>query len=1008
MAQNIRQNRLFAAEDYTAIYESYVNANLQAYDYDTIRQSMVNYVRDNYPENFNDWIESSEFVAILDLVAQFGHNLAFRVDLNSRNNFLSTAERQDAVYKLAEFLGYQPRRNLAASGALKITSVRTNESVIGSNGNSLGGIEIRYEDTNNIDNLDDFITVMNAVLSPSNQFGSPRKQATINGVLTQFYNLNNKAGQIKFSVSGSAQGTSEAYECVGLEYDTDRKVIREVSPNQTNSFSILYKNDGNGISSNNTGFFVGLKQGTLSYQDFNIQDTIDSLVIDLDATNVNEHDVWVQKINANGTAEESWLKVDNVYGSSTAYNSIMSGERNIFSVKTRENNKISIQFADRRFGNLPRGVFRVWYRTSLNDTYVVRPDDISSQTFSVSYVGFDGNTYTATFGVQLRESITNASSSESLADIKVNAPRIFATQDRMITAQDYSSYLVRQSDNILKIKSVNRTHSGHSRYVDYNEPTGAYANLKLFGTDGSLEKTINYKTDTVEHADVNRIFEEIIKPNIARTNTVNTYYDMNYTAFADLEQQYNVSDIGWQNVVSSGYISTGYFVNTSNNILSVGNISNTYLKYASTDAMIKFVTPSGSKMWARVSSVKNNGLGIDNNLGIPTGRLMNGSGAIVLDANVPQGSVIEMIYPAYARTFSETERLEILEHMNNKVNFTISYDYSTKSWKFSEQMTIDPSPDSADWIMYVDWNSTEEAYTIYLKETIYSFTSTDMTFSNTNNYSALDEYSKKKVRDKIVFVIHNENEVTYNTVYVSELKENNVLHLAMEDKQKDSRPDDPDTFVNVFNNGVDNIRFEWIHVPANNEIIDPSFTNIIDVFTMTRVYDANYRRYLRDASGTVSEPLPPTLDELNQQFKQVSNKKAMSDKIIYRPVKYKPLFGEKADVGLQGRFRVVKVPGTNMTDNEIRSRVVDAVDEFFNIDNWDFGETFYFTELAAYVHKQMSGIISSLVVVPEYNDSVFGDLFQITANTDEIFIPDIGVDNVDIIGSINETTIRMA
>ena len=116
--------------DYTVVYDSYINANFQAYDYATIRSTMVDYVQAKYPENYNDWVESSEFVALLDLIAQFGHNLAFRADLNTRNNFLSTAERQDAVFKLAEFVGYQPRRNVTAFGELKVVSVKTNEQYL--------------------------------------------------------------------------------------------------------------------------------------------------------------------------------------------------------------------------------------------------------------------------------------------------------------------------------------------------------------------------------------------------------------------------------------------------------------------------------------------------------------------------------------------------------------------------------------------------------------------------------------------------------------------------------------------------------------------------------------------------------------------------------------------------------------------------------------------------------------------------------------------------------------
>ena len=57
MAQKTRQNKIFAAEDYTVVYESYVNANFQAFDYDTIRESMVDYVRNTYPENYKpNWL----------------------------------------------------------------------------------------------------------------------------------------------------------------------------------------------------------------------------------------------------------------------------------------------------------------------------------------------------------------------------------------------------------------------------------------------------------------------------------------------------------------------------------------------------------------------------------------------------------------------------------------------------------------------------------------------------------------------------------------------------------------------------------------------------------------------------------------------------------------------------------------------------------------------------------------------------------------------------------------
>jgi len=42
-----------------------------------LKTAMVDYIRNKYPENFNDWIKSSEFVSLIELMAFMGHNLAF-------------------------------------------------------------------------------------------------------------------------------------------------------------------------------------------------------------------------------------------------------------------------------------------------------------------------------------------------------------------------------------------------------------------------------------------------------------------------------------------------------------------------------------------------------------------------------------------------------------------------------------------------------------------------------------------------------------------------------------------------------------------------------------------------------------------------------------------------------------------------------------------------------------------------------------------------------------------
>ena len=67
MSSTDRLNRLLLAEDWKRVYQSYKNAEFQSYDFDTLRITMIQYLRDNYPEDFNDYIESSEYPSLIHI-----------------------------------------------------------------------------------------------------------------------------------------------------------------------------------------------------------------------------------------------------------------------------------------------------------------------------------------------------------------------------------------------------------------------------------------------------------------------------------------------------------------------------------------------------------------------------------------------------------------------------------------------------------------------------------------------------------------------------------------------------------------------------------------------------------------------------------------------------------------------------------------------------------------------------------------------------------------------------
>jgi hypothetical protein len=175
---------------------------------------------------------------------------------------------------------------------------------------------------------------------------------------------------------------------------------------------------------------------------------------------------------------------------------------------------------------------------------------------------------------------------------------------------------------------------------------------------------------------------------------------------------------------------------------------------------------------------------------------------------------------------------------------------------------------------------------------------------------------------------------------------------------------------------------------------------------LTKQYANDYIAWIRDTSNTLTQPSPPTNEELKTEFSDLDNYKAMSDTIIYNSAKFKPIFGSKADGSLRARFKVVKNPNIIVSDNDIKTSVVAAINSYFDINNWDFGETFYFSELGAYLHNSLNPNIASVIIVPNDTAIKFGNLYQINAQPDEIIVSAATVDDVEIISSITAAQIN--
>jgi hypothetical protein len=963
MSATNRQNRLLVAEDWKRVYQSFRNADFQSYDFDNLRRTMINYLRENYPEDFNDYIESSEYLALIDMIAFLGQNLSFRIDLNARENFIDLAERRESVLRLARLLSYNVKRNQAANGLLKIDSIQTTESVIDANNVNLAGQTIVWNDPSNENWFEQFIKIVNAALPVNNTFGRPTKSDTVSGVPTEQYRFNalNTDAPI-YSFSKNVEGANTTFEVVST--DIVNGEILEEPPLLSNSLAMLYRDDGRGAGSTNTGFFSHFRQGTLDKGVFTVDQPVPNQVISVDARNVNDTDVWLYKIDSTGAETEFWTKVDAVEGNNIIYNSLSKKIRNVYAVLTKADDRVNLIFSDGVFGNVPSGQFRVYYRSSANRRVFIQPNEIQAVTVVVPYLSRNGTLEEATLRMSLKVAIDNGSSTETNESVKTNAPSTYYTQNRMITPEDYNVAPLGVSQEIVKVKVVNRTSSGISRYFDLIDTSGKYSTVNLYGTDGVIYKQtlsekvrFTFRTQT----DIEGILINTIEPLLKDRKVLNFYYqNFPKVLTADLLAS-------WVQSTSGTNTSTGLIQDADGQSYSIGTFATNSLRALTVGTLCKFIPPTGQYFkadgtlgtgnatvagatlykWTKAVSVEGRGT-----------LVTDGVGAIQFNDIIPTGAQLVEVRPALATAVTNDVKTQIVDQTFSFNTFGLRYDVTQRQWRLitNTNVNIDSSFSTgrqgditnqnldSSWLLLFQTNG--ETYTITYRGLRYVFESKDeikfyydssdtiydsnlgqivkdkiqvmsintqpdstAPFTVDHDWEIIEEFRDKEgyvntnkiqvgfydsdadgvVDDIDVFdVIVDEGTNTVNKFIFQKAYENtdgvedfryvsqeiaNIIVVAIEtDIGAYSQYDDGtvfyiierDTFrvldaVNLVLNltssyrayvGRSNIRFYYLHAADANSRIDPAVSNIMDMYILTRTYDAAYRRFLQGTTAT--------------------------------------------------------------------------------------------------------------------------------------------------------------
>ena len=1034
MAQSTRQTSLLVNQDWTKVYQSFTNADFTSYDFETLRSSMINYIKTYYPETFNDFLESSEYLALIDMIAFLGQSLAFRTDLNARENFIDTAQRRDSILKLARMLSYNPHRTTAAQGLLKIDSVKTTETITDSSGINLANATVHWNDLTNDNWLEQFTTIVNASLVSSEQIGKPGNSQLINNIQTDEYSINlnpNTLPVAPFQVN--VQGTATGFEAVSAT-SVGESYIYADDPTKAGQFNILYQNDNNGNGSNNTGFFVFFKQGSLNSTTFNITNAIPNNFISVRTNNITNIDQWLYQLNVAGSPTTKWTPVPALPGINVIFNNLT--DKNLYQVNTTNNDQVNLVFGDGAFANIPQGQFIFYYRTSNGTTFNVGPDDLSFVTIGFSYISQKNTVETLTITASLKYTVTNANSAPTTSSIRTLAPQQYYTQNRMVTGEDYNIFPVTSFSSIQKIKAVNRTSSGVSLFLDAIDPTGSYSATNIFGDDGSITANTSINSTTFSFLSINDIYSAIynnVIPVLSKPEVRNYYYANVVTRYNSISSNITFNQLSNSTSTSSGYLfmpnvayTIGGNITYKNVTQQVGAGAITSLGNITAGASVQFTAPAGNYFDAqhviKTGTPVNSGDSTSFYAAV-TNVVSNGDvftpSLVTFGTVVPEGAILSgpllngqsCIIPAYKNDLTSNVVTTLVSQIQAKSTFGLYYDQVQKAWE-----NIPPSSISGNnnWALYFSY--ADGIYNLQYKVIDYIFSSSN----DTNFYfdpaaRVYDSITGKSVKDSIKILKINglSSDITwdiYNTISGADgYDDPSRVLLTFPTTQLVGVPDNPDLYTIIASAipSDTNIYFQYKHNAPARSRIDPTPINLIDLYILTASYTSSYISWLRDLTGSMTEPSPPTSSSLEIAYATLDNYKTVSDTIVYNPAKFKPLFGAKADPSVQARFQVVINPITGITENEIKTQIVSALNDYFDPSNWDFGDTFYFSELAAYLHTTLAPNLSSIIIVPASNSLVFGNYFQINSEPWEIITSAATVNDIEVVSAVTAATLNL-
>lgn len=459
------------------------NYDFEEYDFHSIRQTLKDYIERTYP-NYNDYFRSDYVMMLIELFAFYGEMMAYRMDVNMNEAYLSSAKERKNIIKIADMLGYKYARiepaqaimtvdiSDAPGGARLVKKVKKQADVgdILSKKREIVFTPIEADYSNyypyKLDYMFKTVKSEEFMNTTHNVFEKLTNFSLTEGIKTkrvieynfEFYERSIFIDKFQMRYAANSNiyvdyaGGTKMFELQNLKFDDvlymnsektvdslryDKESLYIDTPQLGFEFVVKY-DKGNNILDKNIYMYVPAIQGGTFTRSITVQKAIKNFKHTIYEYNIFNNPTVVRQYDALNNLIRTYYEVENLNNHTHRY---------AYEVNNTAEGHIELVFGDGKNAEmlLPAAKTLFYYRKNgQNSDEVMNIKNAALDQLNLSISFYDhnvGQTQNVTQPILLKDDFTadNGTAAETNEQIKYMARKLRSIQDRFVTGSDYET-----------------------------------------------------------------------------------------------------------------------------------------------------------------------------------------------------------------------------------------------------------------------------------------------------------------------------------------------------------------------------------------------------------------------------------------------------------------------------------------------------------------------------------------------------------------------------------------